>query len=95
MRPALVLALLACGLANAAPQRFAPEQPQRDGRVTLTPAFSPDGNTIYFAQSECTPIWECPQRLKRSRRTADGWSTPERVPLPAEGRVDYPSVTPA
>ena len=104
MRPTLALALLACGLANGAesrdtsplnaPQRFAPGPLQQDGRVTLTPAFSPDGNTIYFAQSECTPIWECPQRLKRSRRTADGWSTPELVALPAEGRADYPSVSP-
>lgn len=101
---ALALAFLACGLASAAeprttpapasPQRFAPDQLQQDGRVTLTPAFSPDGNTIYFAQSDCSPIWECPQRLKRSRRTADGWSAPELVTLPAEGRVDYPSVSP-
>jgi Tol biopolymer transport system component len=104
MRPAPTLALIACtlalpaaaaaGAATSGPQRFAPDAFQQDGRVTLTPAFSPDGNTIYFAQSECTPIWECPQRLKRSLRTADGWSTPERVALPAEGRVDYPSVSP-
>lgn len=78
----------------APPQRFAPAALGQDGRITLTPAFSPDGTTIYFAQSECTPIWECPQRLKRSRRTPSGWSTPELVPLPGEGRVDWPSVTP-
>lgn len=76
------------------PQRFHPEALGQDGRVTLTPAFSPDGQTIYFAQSECSPIWECPQRLKRSRLTPSGWSPPELVPLPAEGRVDWPSVTP-
>ncbi len=78
----------------AEPQRFAPAELEQDGRVTLTPAFSPDGKVIFFAQSECTPIWECPQRLKRSRRTPDGWSTPQLVDLPAEGRVDYPSVSP-
>ncbi len=76
------------------PQRFAPADLGQDGRVTLTPAFTPDGETIYFAQSECSPIWDCPQQLKRSRRTATGWSSPEPVPLPAEGRVDYPSVSP-
>jgi Tol biopolymer transport system component len=80
--------------ASTGPVRFAPDDLQQDGRVTLTPAFSPDGLTIYFAQSECSPIWECPQRLKRSRRTANGWSTPERVALPADGRVDWPSVSP-
>lgn len=76
------------------PERFAPAALGQDGRITLTPAFTPDGKTIYFAQSECTPIWECPQRLKRSRLTAAGWSTPELVRLPSDGRVDYPSVTP-
>ena len=76
------------------PGRFAPEALGQDGRITLTPAFSPDGKTIYFAQSECTPIWECPQRLKRSHLKASGWSQPERVRLPSDGRVDWPSVTP-
>lgn len=91
-----VAALVAAGtaVAAAAPQRFEPEALGQDGRITLTPAFTPDGRTMYFAQSECSPIWECPQRLKRSVRTAHGWTTPERVPLPAEGRVDYPSVSP-
>lgn len=76
------------------PRRFAPTDLGQDGRVTLTPAFTPDGNTLYFAQGECSPIWECPQRLKRSVRTATGWSAPERVALPGDGRVDYPSVSP-
>lgn len=76
------------------PERFAPGALGQDGRITLTPAFTPDGKTIYFAQSECTPIWECPQRLKRSRLAAGGWSTPELVRLPSDGRVDYPSITP-
>jgi Tol biopolymer transport system component len=78
----------------AAPERFHPEALQQDGRVTLTPAFTPDGETMYFAQSECSPVWECPQQLKRARRSGATWTTPERVPLPAPGRVDYPSVTP-
>ncbi|MEQ8433648.1 MAG: hypothetical protein RIA71_05360 [Oceanicaulis sp.] len=79
---------------GAAATRFHPESLQVDGRLTLTPGFSPDGRTMYFAQTECLPIWECPQRLKRSDRTADGWSTPVLVELPVDSRVDYPSVTP-
>lgn len=98
-RSAILFALLvgapssACA-AEDEPRRFAPEQLEQDGKVTLSPGFSPDGQTIYFAQSDCTPIWECPQRLKRARRTATGWTTPEDVPLPREGRVDWPTVTP-
>lgn len=65
-----------------------------DGRITLTPGFSPDGKTMYFAQSDCVPIWECPQKLKVSKKTDTGWSTPKLVPLPIDSRVDYPSVTP-
>lgn len=76
------------------PRRFAPDQLGQDGKVTLSPGFSPDGQTIYFAQSECSPIWQCPQRLRRAQRTANGWTTPEDVPLPREGRVDWPSVSP-
>jgi Tol biopolymer transport system component len=78
----------------AEPRRFAPAALGQDGRVTLTPAFTPDGRTIYFAQSDCSPIWDCPQRLRRARLGVDGWSTPEDVALPAPGRVDWPSVTP-
>lgn len=80
--------------AEDEPQRFAPDQLDQDGKVTLSPGFSPDGQTIYFAQSECSPIWECPQRLRRAQRTAQGWTTPEDVPLPRDGRVDWPSVSP-
>jgi len=76
------------------PQRFWPEDLRQDGRVTLPPAFSPDGRTIYFAQSECSPIWECPQQLKRSRRTEHGWSPPENIQVFGQGRVDWPSVSP-
>lgn len=78
----------------AAAMPFHPEDLQADGRFTLTPGFSPDGRTMYFAQTECLPIWECPQRLKRSMRTEDGWSTPVLVELGMDSRVDYPSVTP-
>lgn len=92
-----VLLLAAVPLSDAAergPYRFAPEALGQDGRITLTPTFTPDGTTLYFAQSECSPIWNCPQRLKRSTRGRDGWSTPEIVAATERGRVDYPSVTP-
>jgi len=80
------------------PRLLAPEALGQEGRITLTPSFTADGNTIYFAQSECAPIWECPQTLKRSRKVAGVWSTPEPIPLPrgyaaAEPRVDYPEVS--
>ena len=73
---------------------FFPDDLQTENKITLTPGFTPDGQTMFFAQSECFPIWECPQRLKRSTRTAEGWTAPELVDLPVESRVDYPSVTP-
>jgi hypothetical protein len=38
------------------PQLFLPELLGAAGQITLTPGFSPDGNTLYFAQTECTPI---------------------------------------
>jgi Tol biopolymer transport system component len=76
------------------PRLFLPDVLGSVGRITLTPGFSPDGNTMYFAQTECTPIWECPQRLKRITRVGGSWSKPERVPLPQDARVVYPSVTP-
>jgi len=76
------------------PRLFLPEVLDPVGRITLTPGFGPDGRSIYFAQTECTPIWECPQRLKRIVRTTYGWTDPAEVPLPQDARVDYPSVTP-
>ena len=103
MRTLPFLAFLSLSTAASAtgPTRFAPEQLGQDGRITLAPGFSPDGETIYFAQSEGSLIWEYPQRLKVSHLTAKGWTTPERVPLPApevagrvEPRVDNPSVSP-
>ncbi len=76
------------------PRLFAPEALGQEGRATLSPGFSPDGRTIYFAQADCRLIPDCPQLLMRARRTATGWSKAERVSLPKAGRVDYPSVTP-
>jgi dipeptidyl aminopeptidase/acylaminoacyl peptidase len=73
---------------------YLPETLAVDGRLTLTPGFSPDGSVMYFAQTECQPIWDCPQRLMRAERVDDGWAAPEPVALPQAARVDYPSVTP-
>jgi hypothetical protein len=94
---ALVFGPAAFAAADTAPPQpalFLPEVLEPEGRFTLTPGFTPDGQTMFFAQTECLPIWECPQRLKRIDRTPAGWTTPRLVPLPQEGRVDYPSVTP-
>ncbi len=90
----LLVLLLAPAVLAQQPQRFAPKALGQDGRITLTPAFTPDGRTIYFAQSECSPIWECPQTLKTSTFGPAGWSTPEPVKLPRLGRADWPSVSP-
>jgi len=76
------------------PVLYLPEVLDFPGRFTLTPGFTPDGQTMFFAQTECLPIWECPQRLKRIDRTPTGWTMPRLVPLPQDARVDYPSVTP-
>jgi len=74
--------------------RFEPDALEQDGKITLTPSFTPDGKTIYFAQSECSPIWECPQRLKSSVLGPEGWSKPSLVNLPSDDRVDWPNVSP-
>ena len=80
---------------GAVAQPFLPDVLEPAGRSTLTPGFSPNGEVMYFAQTECIPIWKCPQRLKRIERTADGWTSPTRVALPQDdARVDSPSVTP-
>jgi WD40-like Beta Propeller Repeat len=80
--------------AGNAPQLFLPELLESSGKFTLTPGFSPDGRTMVFAQTQCVPIWECPQRLMRMTRDENGWSKPERIGLPDDARVDYPSITP-
>ena len=92
---ACVAALVAATPALA--QSAAPWQHDtlgQQGRITLTPGFSPDGMTAWFAQTDCTPIGDCPQQLSVSRLQNGVWSAPERVALPGGGRVDYPSVAP-
>ncbi|MBV7259084.1 TolB family protein [Erythrobacter crassostreae] len=76
------------------PTLFAANDLQQAGRVTLSPAFSPDGGTIFFTQADCDRIWNCPQLLMRSSRTSSGWSHPQIVKLPQEARADWPSVSP-
>ncbi len=78
----------------AAPKLYLPDLLEPSGKFTLTPGFSPDGKTMVFAQTQCVPIWECPQRLMRMTRGASGWSKPERIRLPVDARVDYPSISP-
>ena len=91
---ALLLSLLPALAFAGEPERYYPDDLGQDGRITLFPAFSPDGQTLYLTQSEGSPIWEYPQRLKRSTRTATGWSAPEPVDLGEPGRVDGASVSP-
>lgn len=59
------------------PTLFLPDVLKPAGRITLTPGFSPDGGTMYFAQTECTPIWECPQRLTQFQSLAQSLRNPE------------------
>lgn len=75
------------------PVLFLPEVLNPYGRFTLLPGFSPDGKTMFFSQTECLPIWECPQRLMRIDKTSTGWTAPRLVPLPQDARGEYPSVT--
>lgn len=89
---ASLLALLAS--AAAEPERFFPDDLRQDGVITLSPGFSPDGQSIVFAQSACAVIGDCPQYLKRSEKTADGWSEPRLVDLPQTGRADWPVFLP-
>ena len=75
-------------------RRLAPQALRQDGRVTLSPGFSPDGQTMYFTQANCARIWQCPQRLMRSVLVDGEWQEAQFVPLPFDGRVDWPSVSP-
>lgn len=75
-------------------RRLAPQALRQDGRVTLSPGFSPDGQTMYFAQASCARIWECPQKMMRSVRVDGAWQDAEEVTLLSQGRVDWPSVSP-
>ncbi|MEL7312699.1 MAG: hypothetical protein AAFN07_14390 [Pseudomonadota bacterium] len=95
MRPTLFLILLALSSRLAAePERWFPEALGQDGRITLSPGFSPDGKFAVLTQSECGRIERCPQRMKTIVRDASGWSAPEVVEQTANGRVDWPSVSP-
>ncbi|MCU0754549.1 MAG: hypothetical protein MUE46_05420 [Xanthomonadales bacterium] len=88
-----VALLTLAAIAGAEPTRFHPEALRQQGRISLTPAFTPDGNRLYFAQSECAEIGACPQRLHVSQRLGDRWSPPQRIPLGSDARVDWPSVS--
>lgn len=97
--PAAALCLgTAAGLgtntAAPSPVLFLPALLNPSDRFTLLPGFSPDGQTMFFSQTDCLPIEKCPQRLKRIDRTATGWTAPRPVPLPQDARAEYPSVTP-
>lgn len=89
-----VACLLVPAAGGAEATRFAPGSVSIDGRITLTPAFTPDGRTAYFAQSPCADIGPCPQTLHVSVLGDDGWSRSNPVALPKRGRVDWPSVSP-
>lgn len=89
----LAVALATTGLAGQA-ERFAPGAVSVEGRATLSPGFSPDGNTAYFTQSACGSIPRCPQHLYVSRRIDGAWTAGERVDRLGDYRVDWPSVTP-
>ncbi len=79
----------------AAPELFLPRQLAASGKITLTPGFTPDGQRMYFSQTPCLPIWECPQALLViDRRPDGGWGTPRPIDLGRPGRAEYPSVSP-
>lgn len=96
------LMLVLAGPVSAAPERLAVGVISRDGQITLTPGFSPDGRTAYFAQSDCADIGTCPQRMTVARKFDGMWRRVGRLALPGDGntangtpaRVDFPSVTP-
>ncbi len=79
--------------ASAQPQRFHPEALAQDGRISLTPALTRDGQRLYFPQSECADIGRCPQRLKVSTLEDGAWTRPRLLPLGSDARVDWPSLS--
>jgi Tol biopolymer transport system component len=81
-------------LAHGQAERFYPDDLDQDGKATLSPGFSPDGTEIFFTQSSCRSVVQCPQELYRSQWKEDGWSRPQRVELTAGDRVDWPLYTP-
>lgn len=98
----LLVGLVSVGSAHAAAERMAVGAISRDGQITLTPGFSPDGLTAYFAQSPCAVIGDCPQRMTVAKKVGGRWQPGAPFPLPGDGptvngspsRVDYPSVSP-
>ncbi|MEN7341284.1 MAG: hypothetical protein AAAFM81_00020 [Pseudomonadota bacterium] len=88
------MVMLVATSTQAEPVRWFPDALGQDGRITLSPNFSPDGRFIVFAQSECLRIGDCPQRMKTSVRMGSRWSAPRLVPQTATGRADWPSITP-
>ncbi|MEL7232730.1 MAG: hypothetical protein AAGJ85_09500, partial [Pseudomonadota bacterium] len=97
MMAALIAAAFAFhskAVAETGPTRFAPEVISIDGQVTLSPAFTPDGQTAYFTRANCARIWQCPQLLYRSDFVNGAWQKATRVPGLGEFRVDWPSVSP-
>lgn len=94
---ALFTSLTPSAFADAektAPVKLAPGAINQDGQITLTPAFTPDGQTAYFPQSACAQIGPCPQTLRVSKKLDGVWQPSVAFSLPQEGRVDWPSVTP-
>ena len=72
----LATTVLACA---AEPQRFYPDDLQQDGRVTLYPAFSPDGRTLYIVQSGARRSGSIrnSSRAAKGRRTAGARLSPD------------------
>ena len=91
---AALLFLLPTAAMAGEPERFFPDDLGQNGRITLFPAITPDGQTLFITQSEGSPIWEYPQRLKRSTRTPTGWTAPVVVDLGEDARSDGGSVSP-
>lgn len=79
---------------STSPVRFAPEVISIDGQVTLSPAFTPDGQTAYFARGNCPQIWQFPQLLYYSDLSDGVWQPAKLVPGLGDFRADWPSVTP-
>lgn len=80
--------------ASEKPARYLPDVLGQDGRITFTPAISPDGQTLYFTQANCRLIWECPQELFRVQKKGSAWGAPEKLPFSAGDRVEWPSFSP-
>ncbi len=76
------------------PSLFEPAALGQSGRITFSPGFSPDGQTLYFTRANCKRIWNCPQLLYSARRVDGQWQEAKPVALPQRARAEWPSVTP-